>query len=178
MTDWSSLWPKRGSASPLQTWLLRLATLSSALGGAVIFVVALIVTVSVIMRNIGLRGISGDFELVQMSCVYSAGLFLPLCQLKKGHVMVDLFTTWLPRSAKSFVDKAWTLSFAAAWAVLCILMFEGMAEIKAYGDRTMLLSIPIWWSFIPGIAGCGLSSVIAFAQALFWRTDSAVAAGH
>jgi TRAP-type C4-dicarboxylate transport system permease small subunit len=164
--------------SPLHIWLLRLATLSGAAGGAVILTVALIVTVSVIMRNVGLRGVTGDFELVQMSCVYAAGLFLPLCQLNKGHVMVDLFTTWLPRKILMRIDRFWTLIFAFAWACLFLYMFRGMEEIRAYDDRSMLLKIPMWWAFIPSIVGTGLSSFIALAQTFFWRDDAGGQTGH
>lgn len=179
MSGWSSLWSaQQGGHSPLQTWLLRLSTLSGALGGAVILTVALIVSVSVIMRNIGLRGISGDFELVQMSCVYAAGLFLPLCQLNKGHVMVDLFTNWLPEKTVVRIDQFWTLIFALAWACLFFYMFRGMEEIRAYDDRSMLLKIPMWWGFIPSIIGTGLSSFIALAQTFFWRGDVAGPTGH
>lgn len=179
MSSWSSLWPaQQGGSSPLHTWLLRLATLSGALGGAVILTVALIVTVSVLMRNVGLRGVTGDFELVQMSCVYAAGLFLPLCQLKKGHVMVDLFTNWLPEAVVARIDQFWTLVFAVAWACLFFYMFRGMEEIRAYDDRSMLLKIPMWWGFIPSIIGTGLSSFIALAQTFFWRDDVVAPTGH
>ena len=157
---------------PLLIWLLRLATLSGAAGGAVILTVALIVSVSVVMRNVGLRGITGDFELVQMSCVYAAGLFLPLCQLNKGHVMVDLFTNWLPERIVARIDRFWTLIFALAWACLFFFMFRGMEEIRAYDDRSMLLKIPMWWGFIPSIVGTGLSSFIALAQTFVWRDDA------
>lgn len=179
MSGWSSLWPaQQGGHSPLHTWLLRLATLSGAAGGAVILTVALIVTVSVIMRNVGLRGVTGDFELVQMSCVYAAGLFLPLCQLNKGHVMVDLFTNWLPEKIVARIDRFWTFAFALAWACLFLLMFRGMEEIRAYDDRSMLLKIPMWWAFIPAIIGTGLSSLIALAQTFLWRDDIAGPTGR
>ncbi len=172
----SSLWPEQGGAPPLHTWLLRLCTLAAALGGMVVLSVATIVTASVLMRNLGLRGISGDFELVQMSCVFAAGLFLPLCQLSKGHVMVDIFTAWLPRSMVAYLDRFWTLVFAAAWGLLCFYTFEGMQEIRDYNDLTMLLRIPVWWSFVPVIIGTGLSAFIAALQAIFWYDEAVLPA--
>ncbi|MFK7994564.1 MAG: TRAP transporter small permease [Granulosicoccus sp.] len=171
MTSWNSLLPTQTTNSIFVAWLLRLATLSGAIGGLIILVVAFVVSVSIIMRNVGLRGISGDFELVQMSCVFAAGLFLPLCQIKKGHVMVDLFTAWLPSRAIVLIDKFWTLVFAVAWFYLFFYMFDGLAEIKEYGDRSMLLKLPMWWSFIPGILGTGLSGVIAVTQIIGWHED-------
>lgn len=146
-------------------WLERLARVSAAAGGAVIFAVALTVTVSVVMRNAGLRGIGGDFELVEMSCAFAAGLFLPLCQMQKGHVFVDLFTTWLPRRLTAGIDWIWLLVFAFGWAALCRFTLTGLLEIHAYDDRTMLLSIPIWWAYLPAVIGTGAACLIAFAQA-------------
>lgn len=93
-----TIWPAHQAGEPaVLVWTDRLARVLAGIGGVVIFTVALTVTASVIMRNMGLRGIRGDFELVEMSCAFAAGLFLPLCQLNRGHVSVDLFTNWLPR---------------------------------------------------------------------------------
>lgn len=172
MVSWSSIFPKQEGASASYNWLLRLATFSSALGGVVILSVATIVTVSITMRNIGLRGISGDFELVEMSCVFAAGLFLPLCQLNKGHVMVDLFTAWMPRRILESMDKFWTLIFAIGWFCLFYYMFHGMNEIREYGDRSMLLKLPLWWAFVPSILGTGLSGLIALAQVFLWHDNA------
>lgn len=169
MSFLSSLWPEQEGAPLLHTWLLRLSTLSAVLGGIVILSVATVVTVSVVMRNVGLRGVSGDFELVQMSCVFAAGLFLPLCQLNRGHVMVDLFTAWLPAWMVGSIDRFWTFLFALAWFFMTFYTFEGLREIQDYGDRTMLLKIPVWWAFLPAISGMALSGFIALVQSFFWH---------
>jgi len=144
----------------------------------VIFSVGFAVTISVIMRNIGLRGIAGDFEMVQMSCAFAAGLFLPLCQLKRGHVMVDIFTSWLPASVNGALDRIWSLLFALSWGALAVFTLHGMQEIRAYGDKTMLLQIPVWWAFVPAILGSALSCIIGLAQTFFWRDGTTVSVEH
>lgn len=179
MSRLDAIWPRQGGDSPpLLTWMDRLARILAALGGAVIFGVALTVTVSVAMRVLGLQGVRGDFELVEMSCVWAAGLFLPLCQLKRGHVMVDLFTNSLAPRIRAAIDWVWLLGFAAAWAAVCFFTIHGLVEIRAYGDRTMLLSFPVWWSFVPAVLGTGAASVIAFAQALLPPRAVAPEVGH
>lgn len=159
-------------------WMDRLARLLAALGGAVIFGVALTVSLSVAMRNTGLQGVRGDFELVELSCAYAAGLFLPLCQLHRGHVMVDLFTNWLPAPLVAAIDWVWLLFSVLAWAALCYFTMHGLAEIRDYGDRTMLLSAPVWWAYAPAVLGLGASSVIAFAQAFLLPRATTLQAGH
>jgi len=76
------------------------------------------------------------------------------------------------------IDQFWTFVFAVAWALLFVYMFRGMEEIRAYDDRSMLLKIPMWWGFVPSIAGAGLSSFIALAQTFFWRDAVAGPTGH
>lgn len=179
MAGWRTIWPEQGGGiPPLLTWMDRLARILAALGGAVIFGVALTVTVSVGMRVLGLQGVRGDFELVEMSCVWAAGLFLPLCQLKRGHVMVDLFTNWLVRRLRAAIDWIWLIGFAVAWAVVCFFTVHGLVEIRAYGDRTMLLSIPAWWAFVPAVLGTGAACIIAVAQAFLLPRDVVYGAGH
>lgn len=179
MSGWSAIWPEQGGGNPpLLVWLDRLARVMAAMGGVVIFSVAVAVTVSVIMRNLGLRGLRGDFEMVEMSCVFAAGLFLPLCQLARGHVMVDLFTNWLPQRIRAGIDWFWLLCFALAWAALCYFTLQGLEQIRGYGDRTMLLAIPVWWSFVPAVLGFGAASLIAFLQAFFLPGAAVQQAGH
>ncbi|QKV17288.1 TRAP transporter small permease [Oricola thermophila] len=150
----------------------------AALGGIVIFSVAVAVMISVIMRNFGLRGLRGDFELVEMSCAFAAGLFLPLCQLTRGHVMVDLFTNWLPQGIRAGIDWIWLLCFALAWAALCYLTLQGLLQVRSYGDRTMLLAIPVWWSYAPAVLGFGAASLIALSQAFLLPAAAGDQAGR
>lgn len=168
VVDPSGIWPaRRAGQSGLFVWLERLARVSAAIGGAAIFAVALTVTLSVIMRNIGLRGIRGDFELVELSCVFAAGFFLPLCQLSRNHVMVDLFTNWLPDRIRGGLDRLWLVIFALGWGALCWFTWHGLLDIRGYGDRTMLLRLPLWWAYVPSALGTAASALIAVAQILF-----------
>ncbi|OBY24915.1 hypothetical protein A9D60_23190 [Leisingera sp. JC1] len=141
--------------------LNRLCTGLAGLGALIIFAAALAVTWSVIGSNLGLGGLRGEFELVELACAACASLFLPLCQLKKGHVMVDVFTSRLPSAANRVMDAIWTLVFAAAWAFLCWRLLHGLQEIQGYGDKTMLLRAPVWWIYVPAVLGTGVSALVA-----------------
>ncbi|SFK05110.1 TRAP transporter small permease [Celeribacter neptunius] len=157
---------EQGDHTPLFRTLQKICLISAGLGGVVIFGASLAVTLSVVMRNIGLGGIRGDFELVELACAACASLFLPLCQFNKGHVMVDLFTLWLKPVTQRRFDGVWTLIFAGCWAFLTWRLAVGMGEMHEYGDRTMLLRAPVWWVYLPAIFGAGLSAVVAVIQAL------------
>ncbi|SLN25979.1 Tripartite ATP-independent periplasmic transporters, DctQ component [Aquimixticola soesokkakensis] len=156
----------QGGHTPLFRALRQLCVASAALGGLTIFLAACAVTASVVMRNIGVGGIRGDFELVELTCAICASLFLPLCQFTRGHVMVDLFTGWMPLPARRALDGVWMLLFGLVWAFLAWRLSHGMLELKDYGDRTMLLRAPIWWVYVPAVFGTGLSAVVAVLTSL------------
>lgn len=156
----------QGVQGPLFKVLRPICWTSAGIGGLAIFGAAIVVTASVIMRNVGLGGIRGDFELVELVCAACASLFLPLCQLNKGHVMVDLFTSWMPFKAQRRLDGIWTLLFAFVWGLLCWRLSIGLEEIHSYGDRTMLLRAPVWWVYVPAVFGTALSAIVAFAMSL------------
>ncbi|WP_138467828.1 TRAP transporter small permease [Poseidonocella sp. HB161398] len=157
---------EQGGHSPLFRGLHALATVSAGLGGAAIFGAALFVTVSVVLRSLGLGGIRGDFELVELVCAACASLFLPLCQITQGHVMVDLFTAWLPGRLQRRMDGLWMLLFAIGWGLVCWRLSHGLFEMLDYGDRTMLLKAPLWWVYVPGVFGTALAALIAVLMAL------------
>lgn len=155
-----------GQYAPLYRFLHRLCILSAGAGGLVIFAAAFMVTYSVLSSIIGFGAVRGEFELVELACATCASLFLPLCQLTKGHVMVDVFTTWLPIRTTQSIDAIWTVLIAMAWVFLCWRLTHGLHEMHQYGDRTMLVRVPLWWVYVPAIFGTGLSAVVALCQGL------------
>ncbi|MGR3780056.1 MAG: TRAP transporter small permease [Albimonas sp.] len=155
-----------GPAPALHRWLERACLVFAGAGGLTIFAVSMAVTASVVLRTAGVGGLRGDFEMVELACASCAALFLPLCQLKKGHVMVDIFTAWAPARTVRRIDGLWTLLFALAWAALAWRLWEGMQVMLDYGDRTMLLRFPVWWVYVPGVAGMALSAVVALESGL------------
>lgn len=166
MAERLNIQSEQGEHTPLFRALRGICLVSAGFGGAVIFAASLTVTLSVVMRNLGLGGIRGDFELVELACAACASLFLPLCQFNKGHVMVDLFTLWLRPFTQRRIDGVWTLIFAFCWGFLTWRLMVGLEEMHSYGDRTMLLRAPIWWVYIPAIFGTGLSAIVALLQSL------------
>jgi TRAP-type C4-dicarboxylate transport system permease small subunit len=131
------------------------------LGGLVLFGMALTVTLSVCLSALGFEGIPGDFELVGIGCVIAISLFLPQCQIQKSHIMVDLFTNWLPLHKRRILEAFWQLVFAAAWIALLWLTTRGMLEKLHYDDRSMLLGFPVWLAYVPAVLGLAFSAIAA-----------------
>lgn len=155
-----------GARPPLFQTLGNICVASAALGGIIILGAALVVTFSVIKSLVVAGAVRGEFELVELACTTCASLFLPLCQFNKGHVMVDVFTSWLPKRLNMIGDGLWTLAFAFAWAFLSWRVLHGLWEIQGYGDRTMLLRAPVWWAYVPAVFGTALSAIVALIQGI------------
>lgn len=150
--------------------------LLAILGGLVLYALAVTVTASVVMRAIGVGGITGDVELVKIACGYAACLFLPLCQFNKGHVTVDLFSNMFSLGFQKFLEIFWEIIFALFWLLLAWRLTLGGMEIYEYEDRTQLLEIPVWIVYAPAVLGTVLSAIVALILAYKTLINNKIAA--
>ena len=130
--------------------LLDYACRSFAIGGGLVLAaMALMSVVSVVGRATFGKPVVGDFELVQLGCAISVSMFLPYCQMIRGHVIVDFFTAGLGRRARAFLDAFAAIVLAAVAFLVTWRLSVGMVEIRGTGDSSMLLRIPTWYAFVP-----------------------------
>ena len=107
--------------------------------------------------------INGDYELVEAGIALAIFLFLPWCQLNRGHATVELFTSKLPLAANRGLALFWELVFAAALALITWRLIVGMGDKMRYGETTFLLQMPVWWAF----AACSIAAVLASIVAVY-----------
>ena len=124
-------------------------------GGVLMLVVASLVTLSVLMRWLLGDGISGDFELVQIATALGAFAFLPLCQARRGNVIVDTFTAKLSRRVRNRLDALWDLTYAALIAVISWRLVVGALDAFASQTTSMVLGIPQGYA----IAACAVMGI-------------------
>ena len=133
------------------------------LGGALAVGIALLVCTSVLGRWLFLKPVEGDFEFVRMATAVSVFAFLPYTQARRGHIMVDTFTNWLPARVRVAIDAAWDLCFAAAMGFLAWGLLVGAREARENFETTMQLQLQIW----PVVALCAaLCAVLCLTAAL------------
>ncbi|MEM9063359.1 MAG: TRAP transporter small permease [Pseudomonadota bacterium] len=154
------------------------AALATA-GGALLASLAVMTVVSVTGRaltTVGLRPITGDFEMVEVGCAVAVFSFLPWCQLKRGHVTVDLFVGlgpgWLMRLTSLVGDLVMTLIAA----ILAWRLWLGMQEMLSNGQETYLLGLPIWYGYTGGMIGAAL--FILTCLYTVWRSWNDLASGQ
>ena len=146
----------------------RLARLLALLGGAVLLAAAGLTVVSGTLRWFTSQPVRGDFELVSIASGLAVLAALAFCALRRGNILVDSFTTWLPARLNNWIDAFWQLVWAAVMGVIAWRMTLGGLEAMANGTRTIgLLALPYGWAIAVGAACFGLTSMIALAWA--WR---------
>lgn len=102
--------------------------------------------------------ITGDFELVEISMALAIFLFLPWCQLSRGHASVDLFTQRiLSRRGNEYLALLWELLLVVIMAVITWRLYAGMRDKMLYNETTFLLTWPVWW----GYAACFIAGLFA-----------------
>jgi TRAP-type C4-dicarboxylate transport system permease small subunit len=123
--------------------------------------------VSIIGREtIGVT-ITGDFELVALACGAAVGLFMPLCQLHRGNIVVDFFTAKMPPRFNAALDRIGALLLGLSFALLSWRAALGGLSSFTATSSTMLLGVPEWYAYAPMVPGFGLAAVIGVWQAIF-----------
>ena len=145
----------------------RLARACALLAGALIAFMVVLTCGSIIGRETVGRTITGDFELVGLATGAAVGLFMPLCQLHRGNIVVDFFTARAPQRVNRGLDRFGALLLAVCCGLLAWRAGLGGLSSWRSGSTTMLLAVPEWWAYAPMVPGFGLTAVIGLKQALF-----------
>ena len=129
----------------------RAARFVAVAGGLVSVATALLVTASVTKRWLGYGGINGDFELVQIGVALSVFCFLPLTQARRGNIMVDTFTAWLPLRVQRAIDAFWDFVYAGFMALVAWCLMNGARDALASHLNSAMLGLPLWPVFAAAV---------------------------
>jgi TRAP-type C4-dicarboxylate transport system permease small subunit len=144
----------------------RIARGLAVLGGVIALAVAGVVAVSVVRRWLFSEPIPGDFELAQIGTAVAVFAFLPYCQIVRGNIVVDTFTTNLPARVRHRIDALWDLVYAAAMALVAVCLARGTWDMLASQEVSMVLRIPVWPGVAFGALCCALLAVVALCTAI------------
>ncbi|MDO5642663.1 MAG: TRAP transporter small permease, partial [Paracoccus sp. (in: a-proteobacteria)] len=118
----------------------------AVLGGLVLMAVMLMTVASVVRRGIFGAPIPGDFEMVELGSAVLIACFLPWCQVRGGNVLVDFFTMRAGARVNHLLEALGDLIYLLIGALLLWRMWHGVAEFRLYGEQSMVLRIPVWYS--------------------------------
>jgi TRAP-type C4-dicarboxylate transport system permease small subunit len=158
--------PKQGSLRPSSSRALAavagavgaLARWWALCGGVVILGVVFLTAISVVRDMLWRAPIPGDFELVQIGCAIAVFGFLPYCQLRRGNVVVDLFTLRAPARMRAALDALGSLLMLLLALLLLWRMTHGAFDYHDpyFPEVTPILGFPIWMAFPPILVSLAL----------------------
>lgn len=136
--------------------LHRLASLFAIMGGALLCLLAALTVLSILGRNLLSLPIPGDFEIVAMGTAICVMLCLPWCQLQRGQIKVDLFLDRAPARLTGLLDAIGSLLCALIAALFAWRMTLGFIDAVRDRDVTVILGLPLWWSYPFAVASFAL----------------------
>jgi len=154
-----------GSASARDGPLAALTRPLAIAGGLIMLAAAVMVVVSVGMRWLIRWSVPGDIELVQIASALAVFCFLPLCQGRRGNIMVDTFTTRLPPRLRDALDALWDLVYALMTAIIAWRLAIGAWDSLRSNTVSMMLNLPVGWAIAACAAMAVLLTLVALATA-------------
>ena len=127
-------------------------------GGALLSALTLMSVISIGGRLAG-RPIQGDFELVQVGCAIAIAFFLPYSQFKGAHIIVDFFTVRASSRAQRTLDCIGSVLLALVMALVAWRTGAGAIAMKAGGETSMIMSLPLWYAYAAMAPAFALTSV-------------------
>jgi TRAP-type C4-dicarboxylate transport system permease small subunit len=143
-----------------------LARLCAVLAGLLLTAITLMTCASLVGRNTTGWTISGDFEISGFAAGAAIALFMPLCQARRGNIVVDFFTARARVATQARLDR-----FGAALLALTMALMTwrtalgGLSAFKSQAG-SMMLGVPEWWVYTAMVPALGLTALIAAVQAL------------
>jgi len=131
-------------------------------GGLVILSLTLMSLVSIAGRALLNAPVQGDYELIQLGCAVAVASFLPLTQLRGGHVIVDFFTAKARPEVREWLDAAGAVLVGLAGALIAWRMTHGALSLREANDQTTILGVPTWYAVALMIPSFGLLAVCGF----------------
>jgi len=147
--------------------LETLAKLFAILAGLLLTGITLMTCASLIGRNTTGVTLVGDFELTGVATGAAIALFMPWCQVRRGNIIVDFFTTKASRQTQAALDRLGALLLGALFALLAWRTTLGGLNSWETGSETTILGFPEWVTYACMVPPFVLCTLIALHQAAF-----------
>lgn len=144
--------------------LETLARWCALAAGLLLALIMSLATLSIVGRETVGWTVPGDFELVALVTGAVVGLFMPLCQMHRGNIVVDFFTARAPRRLNAVLDRMAAGVLGLSFALLAWRAGVGGLESFQNGSTTMLLGFPEWPAYATMVLGFALTAVFGLVQ--------------
>jgi TRAP-type C4-dicarboxylate transport system permease small subunit len=147
--------------------LANLAKLCAILAGLLLIFITLMTVVSIIGRDLIGKTIVGDFELSGAAAGAAIALFMPWCQVKRGNIMVDFFTTKASPTTQDAMERFGVLLLAVVMALMAWRTCVGGLNSFRTNSETQILGLSEWYVYAAMVPPLALTVLVALHQAMF-----------
>ena len=147
--------------------LENLAKLCAIIAGVLLTGITLMTCASLIGRNTTGDSIVGAFELTGVAAGAAIALFMPLCQLRRGNIIVDFFTAKMSAAVNDKLDRFGTLLLVLIFGLLAWRTTLGGLNVYSANSETQIMGFPEWIVYATMVSPFVLTGVIALRQTLF-----------
>ena len=146
--------------------LEALAKFCAILAGILLTAITLLTCASLIGRNtIGVT-LAGDFELTGVVAGAAIALFLPICQWRRGNIIVDFFTAKASAQTNARLDRLGALLMALTLGLMAWRTTIGGLSAFSTQSGTMMLGFPEWIVYTCLVPPLVFTAVIALWQTI------------
>lgn len=144
-------------------------------GGVILLAVVLVTTTNAgafaldkLARPFGwsVAGLPGYEDFVRLAVSAAGLMFFPYCQLRRGHLAVNLIAHRFSRQLRRSLGALAQLGTALLALFLGYWMVLGMLETRGDNALSRVLGWPEWPFYVPGIFSMLLWALIALLQIL------------
>ena len=143
------------------------AKLCAILAGLLLIFITLMTCVSIVGRDLIGKTIVGDFELSGAAAGAAIALFMPWCQVKRGNIVVDFFTTKASPAAQAVMDRVGAFLLGSVMALMAWRTTLGGLNSFRTNSETQILGLPEWIVYAMMVPPLALTVLIALHQSLF-----------
>jgi TRAP-type C4-dicarboxylate transport system permease small subunit len=147
--------------------LENLAKFCAILAGVLLVVITLMTCATIIGRETIGKTVAGDFELSGAAAGAAIALFMPWCQFKRGHILVDFFTEKASEKTQNALERIGVFLLAIMMALITWRTALGGMNAWTSQSGTMMLGFPEWIVYAFMVPPLALNALIALGQALF-----------
>ena len=126
--------------------LFSVSNILAVIGGVLCCVMAALVTVSVTGRYLFASPVPGDYDLLGIIGGCAVFAFLPYCQMRRGNVVVDFFTTGVSSRGKSILDGLGSFLYLVIAVLFTWRLYFGAIELYESSSVLAVVNFYRWWT--------------------------------
>ena len=146
-------------------WIERISLWFAFVGGMLLMLLAVMTVVSVIGRKVFDQPVPGDVEITQYVIAVAISAFFPYCLFSGGNLIVDFFTAKASERTRRILDAIGALTLAFAMGLFAWRTVVGTISVKNSGETSMVISMPLWWTYALMAPSFVLATLAALALA-------------